>query len=375
MLKLHPHAALPKPTRDQAARQDYVHDLRRTLAGISRDLAGHYQRRIEPALVKAKGRPPKDRHEVRHAMTADPHYQLWSASQRFSQELGWESVIDTVETQGVPDPVPTPPLGSLSLDPDLPVPRYLDAQDIHLMPGGYHGGPSADPVANGAVFDMGVRIWGTGGMGPENDILGVITSAWFAAEYPDFKPKRILDMGCSIGGSTLPWKRTFPAADVHAIDVGAPVLAYGHRRAEAFGLAIHFSQQDAEHTHFPPGSFDVVVSHIMLHETSRHALPRIFAECHRLLRPGGIMLHFDMGPVGTENHFLEFISEWEVHNNAEAFLGTLREIDVPALIVAAGFAPGHVDQVLAPGPSSALSKAKGYVQFFGATGYRAVKQA
>ncbi len=375
MLKLHQHAALPKPSRDEAARQDYVHDLRRSLAGVRVGFAGLYQDRIEPGFIKTQGRPPKDRHEVRHAMTANPHYQLWSAAQRFSQELGWESVIDTVEARGVPDPEVKPPLGTLTLDPALPLPKYHDAQDIHLMPGGYHGGEAADPLANGAVFDMGVRIWGTGGMGPENDILGVITSAWFAAEYPDFNLKRILDMGCSIGGSTLPWKRTFPEAEVHAIDVAGPIIGYGHRRAEALGVAVHFSQQNAEHTNFEAGSFDVVVSHIMLHETSRSALPRIFAECHRLLRPGGIMLHFDIGPIVGTNHFQDFMAEWEVLNNNEAFLGTLRKIDVEALIVEAGFAPDHVSRVIAPGPSQEAVKSKGYVNFTGAPGYRGIKQS
>ena len=35
--------------------------------------------------------------EVRGLMTADPYYQFWSATQRNSQEMLWESVIDTVE--------------------------------------------------------------------------------------------------------------------------------------------------------------------------------------------------------------------------------------------------------------------------------------
>jgi SAM-dependent methyltransferase len=375
MLKLRQHSALPKPTRDQAARQDYVHDLRRNLAGVRRDFAKFYERRIEPAFIKEQGRPPRDRHEVRHAITANSTYQLWSAAQRFSQELAWESVIDTVETQGVPKLATASPLGTLALDPDLKVPHYHDAQDIHLMPGGYHGGATPDPIANGAIFDMGVRIWGTGGMGPENDILGVITSAWFAANYSNFSPRRILDMGCSIGGSTLPWKRAFPNAEVYAIDVGGPVLAYGHRRAEALGVPVHFSQQNAEKTNFESGSFDVVVSHIMLHETSGGALPRIFAECHRLLRPGGIMLHFDAGPISGTNHFQDFMNEWEVHNNNEAFLSALREIDVEALIIKAGFARENVDRIVAPGPSQEDVKSKGYVNFSGARGYRGIKQS
>ena len=53
------------------------------------------------------------------------------------------------------------------------------------------------------------------------------------------------------------------------------------------GAAIHFSQQNAEKTDFADGSFDLIVSHIFLHETSRTAVDNILAECRRLLKPGG----------------------------------------------------------------------------------------
>ena len=110
---------------------------------------------------------------------------------------------------------------------------------------------------------------------------------------------RILDMGCAIGNSTLPWSKAFPEAEIHGIDVGAPVLRYAHARAEAKDAGIHFSQQNAERTDFPDESFDLIVSHIMLHETSHSAMPRIFAECKRLLKPGGVMLHLEI-PSGAD---------------------------------------------------------------------------
>ena len=66
-------------------------------------------------------------------------------------------------------------------------------------------------------------------------------------------------------------------AEIIGVDVGAPVLRYAHARAEAFGLPIHFSQQNGEETNFPDGFFDVVCSHIIMHETSTRAAPRIFS--------------------------------------------------------------------------------------------------
>ena len=56
--------------------------------------------------------------------------------------------------------------------------------------------------------------------------------AWVQEKQPSLAPKTILDMGCAIGNSTLAWSRAFPKAQVHGIDVGAPVLRYAHARAQ-----------------------------------------------------------------------------------------------------------------------------------------------
>jgi ubiquinone/menaquinone biosynthesis C-methylase UbiE len=110
---------------------------------------------------------------------------------------------------------------------------------------------------------------------------------------PDFAPAEILDLGCGVGHATLAYAAAFPGAVLHGLDCGAAMLRYGHRRAEGLGIPVHFRQGDAEHTPYPDASFDLATSHIVLHETSTRVLPAILKECHRLLRPGGVMLHID----------------------------------------------------------------------------------
>ena len=83
-----------------------------------------------------------------------------------------------------------------------------------------------------------------GQMGLYNADMGDITVAWLKQSYPDFNPGLILDMGCSVGHSTLPYCNGFPKAEVHAIDVAAPMLRYAHTRASSMGNAVHFSQQN-----------------------------------------------------------------------------------------------------------------------------------
>jgi ubiquinone/menaquinone biosynthesis C-methylase UbiE len=170
--------------------------------------------------------------------------------------------------------------------------------------------------------------------------MGDTLVAYLREKHPDFQPKRILDMGCAIGNSTLVWARAFPDAEVHGIDVGAPVLRYAHARAQALGVPVHFSQQNAEHTDFAAGSFDLVVSHIMLHETSKSALVNVLRESHRLLREGGLMLHLEI-PRG-KTVIEKFMHNWESYNNNETFCRYMTDIDLAAEAVKGGFAAARV---------------------------------
>jgi SAM-dependent methyltransferase len=103
------------------------------------------------------------------------------------------------------------------------------------------------------------------------------------------------------------------------------------------GLDVNFAQMNAEKTGFEDGSFDLIVSHIMLHETSGKAMPRIFAECHRLLKPGGLMIHADLPPFDLMDPFTQFILDNETYYNNEPFWGAMRELDQVELAVEAGF--------------------------------------
>lgn len=350
MVAFHRHSMLPQPQHDEQARQDFVTALRGHLSG--KLMPGNYQifaRRIEPSFQRQYGRPPKDEHEVRELMTRDSFYQFWSAMQRRSQELLWESVIDPVERE-LPALIKkanrqkksTRPVkgGSLRLNPELEIPRYHAAADIHLQPGGYHSDFIEDDVAAGAVYDKGINLYMGGALGPQNNLMGDTLLAFLREHHAGFKPLRILDLGCAIGNSTVVWAKAFPKAEVHGIDVGAPVLRYAHARAQALGAQVHFSQQNAEHTDFADGSFDLVVSHIMLHETSKSALVRILAECRRLLRPGGLMLHLEIPRGRTPME--KFMHNWEAYNNNETFSRYMTDLDLSGEALKAGFSRDEV---------------------------------
>ena len=345
------HDMLPQTTHDEQARQDFVSAFRGHLSGTLMPGAYRvYQQRVEPAFRARHGRAPADQEEVRQVMTQDSYYQFWSAMQRRSQELLWESVIEPTERQ-LPELIERSRKfskkslargrkGTLRLDPKLVVPKYHTAADIHLQPGGYHTDFTADDVAAGVVYDKGINLYMGDALGPENDLTGNTLLAYIQEKRPDFRPKRLVDMGCAIGNATLVWARAFPEAETHGIDVGAPVLRYAHARAQALGVPVHFSQQNAEATDFESGSFDLVISHIMLHETSKSALVRIMKECRRLLRPGGLMLHLEI-PRG-KTVIEKFMHNWESYNNNETFCRYMTNIDLAAEAVKGGFDPSQV---------------------------------
>ncbi|GIR71809.1 MAG: hypothetical protein CM15mP74_30600 [Halieaceae bacterium] len=85
-------------------------------------------------------------------------------------------------------------------------------------------------------------------------------------KWPDLEPSLIVDVGCTIGHNTLPWKRAFPNAEVHGLDAAAPCLQYGHARAEALGVEIHFRQALCDALPYEDDSVDVVFSSMFLHE-------------------------------------------------------------------------------------------------------------
>lgn len=334
------HDMYPEAAHDEQSRQNFIRYLRGHVLGTVLGGAQKvYEARARPAFERSQKRRPKNAREAFTAMQSDDYGKTFSALNRTTQEMLYDTVGPSIARQ-LPDLIDRAArqkqVGSLTLDPSVVVPRYNAAADIHCKPGGYHSENVADDLFAGAEYDRSINVYFFGTLGPFNEDMGASVAHWVRQTYPDFAPQRILDMGCTIGHSTLPYCDVFPGAEVHAIDVAAPVLRYGHARAEAMGRAVHFGQQNAEATSFADGSFDLVVSHLLLHETSTTAMARVFKECHRLLRPGGLMVHQD-GVGFKDDPFDGYFSEWLTHYNNEPFLGTLQRLDWTDMAVGAGF--------------------------------------
>ena len=340
------HPVLPKADADERARQEFTKSLKGFVqSGLLPGLGPVFASRAAKRFEREQGRAPADRHDIRKAMLADPYFQTYAATNRIAQELLWDSVIDSIERQLPALEAQAAVLSAaarapLETSPDFVTPRYVTALDIHCMPGGY-----AEPggIAAGALYDRGVYLYSMGYMGPTNDDMGRSVANYIRRRMPEFQPTRILDMGCTVGHSTLPYKEAFPDAEVIGIDVAGPQIRYAHARAAGLGADVGFLQRNAEATGFPDASFDLIVSHILLHETSGKSMPAIMRECHRLLKPGGVMIHADLPPFNLMDPFTQFILDNETWYNNEPFWGAMREIDQIALARSVGFAEPHFD--------------------------------
>ncbi|MFG6441561.1 class I SAM-dependent methyltransferase [Roseateles sp. LKC17W] len=343
------HAVFPQTTHDEIERINLLAQMNRHLAAqVLPGVVSAYERRVLPRLRATLGREPRDRHEVRRALLDDPAFQAWSALRRMTMEQRQQAGLWTVLRQAHELAATAASLADdehLQLDPSLQIPRYVSAVDHHCMPGSYHHERFPGDVTAGANYDHGGFVTTGGLLGRWADGGGQAVVQWLRRAMPDFRPRRILDIGCTVGHSALPIAQAFPKAEVIAVDVGAPVLRYAAARAASLGVKnIRFVQASGEDlSRFADGSFDWVQTTMFLHELSTTALSAIFRESHRLLRVGGVALHVEQPQYSAAMPLLEqALRDWDAFYNNEPFWSRLHEMDLGQHLVDAGFAAGEV---------------------------------
>ena len=162
--------------------------------------------------------------------------------------------------------------------PNWVYPAYYESQNFHGIKKGYltlTAAISYDPITQYAL--------------PPNE-------QWVRQALVDrirCQPRRILDLGCGTGSTTLLLKRQFPEAEVIGLDLSPYMLAVADDKARTAELPILFRQGNAEQTPFADSSFDLVTASLLFHETPSYVARRILRESFRLLRSGGEVLILD----------------------------------------------------------------------------------
>jgi ubiquinone/menaquinone biosynthesis C-methylase UbiE len=200
--------------------------------------------------------------------------------------------------------------------PDITSPQYYSSQNFHGIEGGYLNPGAAvsyDPITQYVIQPN--ETWVRQGL--IDSIKGT--------------PRRILDLGCGTGSTTLLLKQAFPQAQVIGLDLSPYMLVMAEYKAKAAGLDIQWHHGKAEETGFPNASFDVVTASLLFHETPPTATKSILRECFRLLSPGGEVLILD----GNQKTLRQV--DWLTEIFEEPYIKDYATGNVDAWMGAAGF--------------------------------------
>ncbi|MFN2098545.1 methyltransferase domain-containing protein [Altererythrobacter sp. MF3-039] len=336
---------MPRTTHDETARFNFLTHFNRHLSGpLGSGNRNAYEKRVLPKFRVENGRDPEHRYEIRDAMGQDPWHRMWSALKRNSMEMrqhtGRQVVLRQLDELDAMAKQFNEHSGLLELDPSIEQPYYQTAVDIHCQPGGYHGEERPGDVTVGANYDVGMFATTGGALGGLNDGGGQAIVEWIKKERPDWRPRRILDIGCTVGHNAVPIALAFPDAEVIAIDTAAASLRYGAARAAGLGVKnIKFVQASGEDlSRWEDGYFDWVQTTMFLHELSAKALPQILAESNRVLAPGGLIFHIEQPEYSDEMPLFEqFMRDWDAFNNNEPFWSAMHALDMKDEMAKAGF--------------------------------------
>ena len=210
-------------------------------------------------------------------------------------------------------------------DPALIIPEYYSSQNFHGVPGGYLTVDAAvtyDPITQ-YVLPPGER-WVRQGL------LNRI----------QIHPRRILDLGCGTGSTTLMLAEAYPNAEVIGLDLSPHMLSMAEYKAKTLSRGtVRFRHGAAEATPFPNASFDLVTASLLFHETPVHISRAIVRECYRLLTTGGEVLILD----GSQQTLLQ--TPWLTEIFEEPYIQDYAAGNVESWLSEAGFGKVHAESL------------------------------
>jgi ubiquinone/menaquinone biosynthesis C-methylase UbiE len=115
----------------------------------------------------------------------------------------------------------------------------------------------------------------------------------------------VLDVGCGTGTLAIAARhRVGPTGTVYGIDASPEMIARAGKKARKAGVDVVFKNGIVEALPFPDGSFDAVLSTLMLHHLPREAREQCAREMRRVLKPGGRVLAIDFATSGEKKGLL-----------------------------------------------------------------------
>lgn len=197
--------------------------------------------------------------------------------------------------------------------------------------------------AESATYSMGLRVW------PQEDLTWQaaqdrLRSSFHhvLAQHGPTTVQDILDIGCSVGISTLALHRyythtqTTPVRTV-GLDLSPYMLAVARQRDTEAEIA-EWCHGLGEETGFPDASFDLVTLQFLLHELPHRASQSVFQEALRILRPGAYIAIVDNNPQSPVIQNLPPVL-FTLMKSTEPWSDDYYTFDVEGTLKAVGFEP------------------------------------
>ncbi|HZS55486.1 MAG TPA: class I SAM-dependent methyltransferase [Bryobacteraceae bacterium] len=132
------------------------------------------------------------------------------------------------------------------------------------------------------------RDWALPLYDPLIKLLGAEAAKRVLLKQAGIRPKqRVLDIGCGTGTLAILVKKLHPDVEVTGLDPDPKALARSKEKARRARVSIRFDQGFSEELPYPDGSFDRVLSSLMLHHLKSTGKEQTLREVRRVLAPGG----------------------------------------------------------------------------------------
>jgi ubiquinone/menaquinone biosynthesis C-methylase UbiE len=111
--------------------------------------------------------------------------------------------------------------------------------------------------------------------------------------------QQVLDLGCGTGTLAVMLRQMQPGGLIVGVDVDGAMLLKAQTKAQHVSAPLALAQSRGELLPLVDGSFDTVVSTLVLHHLNRPQKLAALREAHRVLRPGGRLYIADFGQPDT----------------------------------------------------------------------------
>lgn len=164
-----------------------------------------------------------------------------------------------------------------------------------------------------------------------------------------FQPKKILDIGCSTGLSTLKLHESFPSCEIIAVDLSPFFLSVAkyqletNQRLSTARNSITYMHASGEYSTLGKNDCDLVTMCLVSHELPKKASRDIFQHAFDILTSGGVLTFMDINP--KSEFFIKFAANafaFSAFKSTEPWIGDYVSMDLESTLKDVGFRDVYV---------------------------------